>query len=298
MRTNRHFCRRNMSDQSNNPIPLGEIVQGPSAFEQFLDRNQKMMAFSAIAVALGVGGFMVYKTIAEDHALSAGAAYSSAQDIADLEKVKQEYADTAASATASLAIAEKQWGNKQEDEAISTLRQLIQDFPKHPAAAIAQQTLGNRLLAQGKTGDAELAFQAVIDNPQSAYLAPAALVALGDIAKKAGDLTKAEERVKKIVTDAGGKITATDNWGKRKLMYPIKKEEHAVYVFYTVELPGECVKKVETTLNITDEVLRYLIVRPDLKKIAKAEADKAEKAKKAAERGDRHDNDDKDESEE
>lgn len=209
MRTNRHFCRRNMSDQSNNPIPLGEIVQGPSAFEQFLDRNQKMMAFSAIAVALGVGGFMVYKTIAKDHALSAGAAYSSAQDIADLEKVKQEYADTAASATASLAIAEKQWGNKQEDEAISTLRQLIQDFPKHPAAAIAQQTLGNRLLAQGKTGDAELAFQAVIDNPQSAYLAPAALVALGDIAKKAGDLTKAEELYKRVDKDYQGSALAS-----------------------------------------------------------------------------------------
>lgn len=98
------------------------------------------------------------------------------------------------------------------------------------------------------------------------------------------DLTKAEERVSKIITSNGGKITATDNWGKRKLAYAIKKEEHAVYVFYTVELPGEAVKKVESTLNITDEVIRYLIVRPDLKAIAKAEAAKAEKAKKAAER--------------
>lgn len=99
------------------------------------------------------------------------------------------------------------------------------------------------------------------------------------------DLTKAEERVTKIFTDNKGKVTGTDNWGKRKLMYPIKKQEHAVYVFYTVELPGENVKKVESTLNITDEVIRYLITKPDLKAIAKAEAAKAEKAKKAAERG-------------
>lgn len=111
------------------------------------------------------------------------------------------------------------------------------------------------------------------------------------------DLTKAEERVTKIITDNGGKITATDNWGKRKLMYPIKKQEHALYVFYTVEMPGESVKKVESILNITDEVVRYLIVRPDLKKIAKAEVAKAEKAKKAAERGDRRD-DEEDSSEE
>ena len=101
------------------------------------------------------------------------------------------------------------------------------------------------------------------------------------------DLTKAEERVTKVLSDNGGKITATDNWGKRKLAYTIKKQEHAVYVFYTVDLPAEGVRKVEATLNITDEVIRYLITKPDLKAIAKAEAAKADKAKKAAERGDR-----------
>lgn len=112
------------------------------------------------------------------------------------------------------------------------------------------------------------------------------------------DLTKAEERVIKIFTANGGKVTATDNWGKRKMAYPIKKQEHAVYVFYTVDLPGESVKKVESTLNITDEVVRYLIVRPDLKAIAKAEAAKAEKAKKAAERGDHGDDESEDKDEE
>jgi small subunit ribosomal protein S6 len=99
------------------------------------------------------------------------------------------------------------------------------------------------------------------------------------------DLEKATSRVEKIFTDNGGKVVNADNWGKRKLAYPIKKNEHAVYVFYTVELPAQSVRKVESTLNITDEVVRFLITRPDLKAIAKAEALKAEKAKKAAERG-------------
>lgn len=99
------------------------------------------------------------------------------------------------------------------------------------------------------------------------------------------DLEKATSRVEKIFTDNGGKVTNVDNWGKRKLAYPIKKNEHGVYVFYTVELPAESVRKVESVLNITDEVIRFLITRPDLKAIAKAEALKAEKAKKAAERG-------------
>lgn len=111
------------------------------------------------------------------------------------------------------------------------------------------------------------------------------------------DLTKAEEKVTKLFTSNGGKVVATDNWGKRKLAYVIKKQEHAVYVFYTVELPGEALQKIESTLNITDEVIRYLITKPDLKAIAKAEAAKAEKAKKAAERGDRDDEDDNDSDE-
>lgn len=98
------------------------------------------------------------------------------------------------------------------------------------------------------------------------------------------DLEKAENRVTKIITDNNGKITKTDNWGKRKLAYPIKKQDFAVYVFYTVEMPAESVAKVEQTFNITDEIIRFLITKSDLKAIAKAEAARAEKAKKAAER--------------
>jgi small subunit ribosomal protein S6 len=109
------------------------------------------------------------------------------------------------------------------------------------------------------------------------------------------DLEKGSSRVAKIFTDNGGKVVSEDNWGKRKLAYNIKGNEHAVYVFYTVELPGESVRKVESTLNITDEVIRFLITRPDLKAIAKAEAAKAEKAAKAAARGESADSEEKDE---
>src|SRR5262249_25528356 len=92
--------------------------------------------------------------------------------------------------------------------------------------------------------------------------------------------------------DNGGKITATDNWGKRKLAYNIAGNEHAVYVFYTVEMPPASVQKVEGLLNIATEVIRFLITKPDLKAIAKAEAMRAEKAEQAAKRGDHEDSDD------
>lgn len=92
------------------------------------------------------------------------------------------------------------------------------------------------------------------------------------------DLDKATARVEKIFTDNGGNITNTDNWGKRKLAYPINKSESGVYIIYTLEIPAQNVRKIESTLNITDEVIRFLITRPDHKKIAKAEAMRAKQA--------------------
>jgi small subunit ribosomal protein S6 len=113
------------------------------------------------------------------------------------------------------------------------------------------------------------------------------------------DLEKPMAKVEKIITDNGGKIKKTDNWGKKKLAYTIKKQDHAVYVFYIAEIPAQGVRKIESVLNITDEVLRYLIVKVDHKSIAKAEAIREDKAKKAAARGDSPDSersaDDKDE---
>lgn len=100
------------------------------------------------------------------------------------------------------------------------------------------------------------------------------------------DLEKAEAQIAKLVKDADGKITATDNWGKRKLAYKIASHEHAVYVFYTVDLPAGSVKQLNDALNITDEVIRFLITKPDVKAIAKAEAMKANRDKRIAQSGD------------
>jgi small subunit ribosomal protein S6 len=109
------------------------------------------------------------------------------------------------------------------------------------------------------------------------------------------DLEKATSRVEKILADNGAKVTNVDNWGKRKLAYSIKKHDMAIYVFYTVDMPGANVQKLESILNITDEVIRFLITKPDLKAIAKAEAAKTLKAEQAAKRGDTSDSEDEEE---
>lgn len=92
------------------------------------------------------------------------------------------------------------------------------------------------------------------------------------------DLETPLTTVRDIVTQNGGKITNEDNWGKKRLAYRIAKEDFAVYVFMEVELPASAVAKVDSTLNITDSVLRHLLVSVD----PKAKAALAEAAKKSA----------------
>jgi len=111
------------------------------------------------------------------------------------------------------------------------------------------------------------------------------------------DLEKATSKVEKQIAASEGKVVKTDNWGKRKMAYKIAKQEHAVYVIYTLEMPTAGVKKLNDSLNITDEVIRFLITRPDLKKAAKADVLREEKAAKQAARGEHANDDDEKEDE-
>ncbi len=88
------------------------------------------------------------------------------------------------------------------------------------------------------------------------------------------DLETPLKTVRDIVTANKGTVTSEDNWGKKRLAYKIAKEDFAVYVFMELSLPAEAVAKVDSTLNITDSVLRHLLVSVDPKaKAAQAEAD-------------------------
>lgn len=92
------------------------------------------------------------------------------------------------------------------------------------------------------------------------------------------DLETPLTTVRDIVSNNGGKVVAEDNWGKKRLAYRIAKEDFAVYIHMEVELPAASVAKIDQTLNITDSVLRHLLVSVD----PKAKAAAAEAAKKSA----------------
>jgi len=88
------------------------------------------------------------------------------------------------------------------------------------------------------------------------------------------DLETPLTKVRDIIKAAGGSIIREDNWGKKKLAYPINREEFAVYVYMDVSLPSDAPLKISNTFNITDEVIRYLLVTVN-EKARKALAEQA-----------------------
>ena len=93
------------------------------------------------------------------------------------------------------------------------------------------------------------------------------------------NLDPALDKVKKIIESAGGKITKEENEGKKRLSYSVDSQDFAVFYYIDMELPVEAPMKISSTLNITDEVLRYLLVRADVRRAnmeARREAEAAE----------------------
>ena len=88
------------------------------------------------------------------------------------------------------------------------------------------------------------------------------------------DMTKPLEKVANIISGAKGKIANEESWGRKKLAYKIKGEDFAVYHIYSLELPTTAPKKINDTLNITSEVLRFLLTTVDPKVKAIIEEEK------------------------
>lgn len=71
------------------------------------------------------------------------------------------------------------------------------------------------------------------------------------------------ESAVKIVTDQGGKIHKTENWGLRTLAYRINKNRKGHYVLLESEAEGAAIQELERNFRLNEDVLRYLTIRED-----------------------------------
>ena len=69
------------------------------------------------------------------------------------------------------------------------------------------------------------------------------------------------ERATRHVVGSGGQIIKVAPWGRRRLAYPIERYREGSYHILVFEAPAESIDELERGLNITEDVLRYLVVR-------------------------------------
>ncbi len=66
------------------------------------------------------------------------------------------------------------------------------------------------------------------------------------------------EKFKKILTDNGAEIILEDNWGLKKLAYPIQKKSTGFYTVIEFKAPGTIVKLLEIEYRRDEKVMRFL----------------------------------------
>ena len=86
-----------------------------------------------------------------------------------------------------------------------------------------------------------------------------------DILEK--DLNKVTGKISGIISAEGGKVSKEEVWGRRKLTYPINKQNFATYVTVWFEVEKEKIVEIEHELRVDPQIIRHLITV----KIAKSE---------------------------
>lgn len=68
-------------------------------------------------------------------------------------------------------------------------------------------------------------------------------------------------RFSDLVAQNGGTVDRIDEWGKRRLAYAINYKTEGYYVLMYVTAPSALPREIERNLQISDSVLRYLVIR-------------------------------------
>ena len=71
------------------------------------------------------------------------------------------------------------------------------------------------------------------------------------------------ERYQGIVTDSGGAVHRTEDWGRRQLAHPIQKVHKAHYVMLNVECEQQPLDEIKGAFRFNDAVLRHLVIARD-----------------------------------
>ena len=71
----------------------------------------------------------------------------------------------------------------------------------------------------------------------------------------------AVEKFNALIAENGGTVSKCDEWGKRRLAYPIDYKNEGYYVLLEIDAPADLPAELERNFKINDSVIRYLVTR-------------------------------------
>ena len=77
----------------------------------------------------------------------------------------------------------------------------------------------------------------------------------------AEELVGLSEKVSGLIEKGEGQVLAAEEWGRRRLAYPILKNEHGLYTYINFVAPASAPIGVEKAMGLDDSFMRYMTVR-------------------------------------
>lgn len=75
------------------------------------------------------------------------------------------------------------------------------------------------------------------------------------------ELTALVDKFQTVLTEQAAEIHQLDNWGVKKLAYPIKKQERGSYIQTYFRAEPEVISEFERRLRLDEKILRFLTIR-------------------------------------
>lgn len=75
-------------------------------------------------------------------------------------------------------------------------------------------------------------------------------------------VTSLNERVQTWIGAEGGEVQKVNPWGRRRLAYPIGDFREGLYVQVNFRAGPRTLKPIERNLKLSEDVIRYMLVRP------------------------------------
>jgi small subunit ribosomal protein S6 len=68
-------------------------------------------------------------------------------------------------------------------------------------------------------------------------------------------------RVQDLIKNNGGEIRELENWGRKRLAYPVEKSKIGYYAIFRFDAPGDIVAKLERAYTLDEQILRFVTLK-------------------------------------